>query len=65
MIVKGAVKISDDGKTWKTAGAFEFGNLKNDPTRRNFHFTEAVKARYVRLEANREIDSKLMEYDLF
>lgn len=31
MIVKGAVKISDDGKTWKTAGAFEFGNLKNDP----------------------------------
>ncbi|MDD2951779.1 MAG: alpha-L-fucosidase [Parabacteroides sp.] len=65
MIVKGSVKISDDGKTWKAAGAFEFGNLRNDPTRRDYHFTDAVKARYVRLEANREMDLKLAEYDLF
>lgn len=49
-IVKGSVRISDDGRHWKTAGRFEFGNLINDPTKRYHYFETPCSARYVRIE---------------
>ena len=51
MIEKGKFMISDDGKTWKEAYTFEFGNLINDPTKRYFNFSNPVKAAYIRIEA--------------
>lgn len=51
MISKGTIKVSDDNKTWKKAGTFEFGNLINDPTKRYFRFDKPVTGQYVRIEA--------------
>lgn len=64
-IVKGTIQTSNDGKTWSAKESFEFGNLTNDPTRRFHHFKQAVNARFVRIEANRPIDEKVREFDLF
>lgn len=51
MIAKGIIWISNDGKTWKKADTFEFGNLINDPEKR-FHFFKApVNAQFVKIEA--------------
>ena len=51
MMAKGVIKVSDDGKNWKEAERFEFGNLINDPTKRYHYFKNPVTARYVRIEA--------------
>lgn len=51
MMAAGTVKVSDDGKTWKDIGKFEFGNLVNDPSKRYFYFASPVSARFVRVEA--------------
>jgi alpha-L-fucosidase len=51
MMASGNIKVSDDGKSWKDAGSFTFGNLVNDPTTRTFNLPKAVTARYVRIEA--------------
>ncbi|MDX8572106.1 alpha-L-fucosidase [Elizabethkingia sp. HX QKY] len=51
MMAKGIVEISADGKKWERASAFEFGNLVNDPSKRDLYFKQAVKARYVRVTA--------------
>lgn len=51
MMAKGTIKVSDDGKSWKDAGSFTFGNLVNDPTTRTYNLPKAVTARYVRIEA--------------
>ena len=51
MMSAGAVKVSDDGRSWKNAAAFEFGNLVNDPTKRYCFFSTPVNARYVKIEA--------------
>ncbi len=64
-IVKGTVQVSDDGKNWKTAETFEFGNLKNDPTRRYHHFKNDINARFVRIDANLPIGEEIKEFDLF
>ena len=64
-IVKGTVKVSDDGKTWRTLESFEFGNLKNDPTRRFHHFKQPVRAAFVRIDANLPIDEEVKEFELF
>lgn len=64
-IVKGNLQVSDDGKTWKTLESFEFGNLKNDPTRRFHHFKQAIKVRFVRINANLPIGEDVKEFDLF
>lgn len=50
MIAKGILKISGNGKTWKEAERFEFGNLINDPTKRYHYLQAPVSARYVRIE---------------
>jgi len=51
MIEKGVFKISDDGKSWRDASVFEFGNLINDPSKRYHNFNTPVTARYIRIEA--------------
>ncbi len=51
MMSKGTVEVSTDGKKWDPVSAFEFGNLVNDPSKRSLYFKQAVKARYVRVEA--------------
>lgn len=49
-VTQGVVKVSEDGKQWRVAENFEFGNLVNDPTKRFHYFKKAVSARYVRIE---------------
>ena len=50
---KGVFYISADGKSWKKAEDFEFGNLINDPTKRQHYFQQPVSARFVKIEATR------------
>ena len=50
MMAKGDILISKDGRKWKKAETFVFGNLINDPTKRFHYFKQAVKAHYVRIE---------------
>ncbi|WP_455674000.1 alpha-L-fucosidase [Phocaeicola sp.] len=69
MMAKGRILTSNDGKSWKKAEEFEFGNLINDPTKRFHYFKNAVKTRYVRIEAT-EIAANgkvvaIAEIDLF
>lgn len=64
-IVKGTLKISEDGKTWKTIENFEFGNLKNDPSRRYHYLKESATGRFVRIETNLPIDKDIKEFELF
>lgn len=49
-VIKGLVKVSDDGKSWQDVERFEFGNLINDPSKRYHYFKKAVSARYVRID---------------
>lgn len=51
MVARGRVSVSVDGTTWTDAGAFEFDNLVNDPSRRFFDFAQPHAARFVRITA--------------
>lgn len=51
MMERGTFKTSRDGRNWKVLETFEFGNLINDPTKREHFFKEKSKTRYVRIEA--------------
>ncbi len=51
MMAKGDLLTSTDGKSWRKAEEFEFGNLINDPTQRFHDFGRAIRTRYVRIEA--------------
>lgn len=51
MIESGNIEISADGKSWKIAEQFKFGNLINDPTRRKHYFNKPKQTRYIRLVA--------------
>lgn len=51
MMAKGNIKVSADGKNWRDADHFEFGNLVNDPTTRNHRFKAPLTTRYIRIEA--------------
>lgn len=53
MVERGVIKVSSDGKNWRVAGEFEFGNLINDPTVRYSYFEKEVEARYVRFESTK------------
>lgn len=69
MLAKGVLKISLDGKTWKDAESFEFGNLINDPTKRYHYLQTPVSARYIRIEATEIADGgkivTIAELDFF
>lgn len=49
MIEKGRVEVSEDGKNWKDAGTFDFGNLINDPTSRTYELPKPVTGRYLKI----------------
>jgi alpha-L-fucosidase len=49
MIEQGRIEVSTNGKTWRNAGTFTFGNLLNDPTQRTFIFKKPAQARYIRM----------------
>ena len=51
MIERGVLKVSSNGKTWKTFEAFKFGNLINDPVARSYYFKNSVKTRFIRIES--------------
>ena len=53
MMEKGVFYISADGNSWKKVEDFEFGNLINDPTKRQHYFQQPVSARFVKIEATR------------
>lgn len=69
MMAKGIVLTSTDGKKWREAGIFEFGNLINDPTKRSFYFSKRQKARYVKIETEETAGSSdvvaVAELDFF
>lgn len=69
MMAKGNIQVSNDGKNWKQAETFEFGNLINDPTKRFHYFKKPLTTRFVRIEAT-EIAANgkvaaIAEIDLF
>ena len=49
LVEKGSIHISGNGKTWKEAGKFEFGNLINDPSQRTYYFKKPVYGRYIKI----------------
>ncbi|WP_346237466.1 alpha-L-fucosidase [Niabella insulamsoli] len=51
MLEKGRLFISNDGDNWKPVADFEFGNLINDPTKRNYDLKSPVSARFIKLES--------------
>ncbi|MCH5599962.1 discoidin domain-containing protein [Niabella ginsengisoli] len=51
MMEKGTLYMSDDGQSWKPVSDFEFGNLINDPTKRQHNFATPVTARYIKIES--------------
>ncbi len=52
LMTKGVVQSSRDGRTWDKVGAFEFGNLLNDPTKRYWYFPHSCVARYLHVHAS-------------
>lgn len=65
MLVKGKILASNDGAAWQELGTFEFGNLKNEPTRRTFHLDNKTEAKFVRIELNTPISKDATEIELF
>ena len=51
MIAKWRVEVSRDGKKWRDAGIYEFGNLINDPTPREQKLSKTAGGRYVKFTA--------------
>lgn len=52
----GTIEVSANGKQWQKIATFEFGNLKNDPTKRSDYFKHKdnapISARFVRVVSN-------------
>lgn len=65
MLVKGKISASNDGTAWQELGTFEFGNLKNEPTRRTLHLDNKAEAKFVRIELNTPISKDATEIELF
>ena len=49
MMQKGIISVSEDGKNWKEAAGFQFGNLINDPVKRDFFFQQRMTGRFVKI----------------
>lgn len=69
LMAKGSVLVSKNGKKWIDAGSFYFGNLVNDPTRREFLLSQKMDARYVRIVPSSTADGgnevTISEIDVF
>jgi len=50
LIEKGQILVSRDGKKWREALEFNFGNLINDPTPRSFYFDKEINTQYIKIE---------------
>ena len=57
-VVKARILTSTDGKKYTSAGEWEFGNLKNDPSERLYRLPKAVKARWIKIEPTEVINGK-------
>ncbi len=51
MIEGGIIEISNDGISWEVFEHFKFGNLINDPTKREYYFEKSIKTRYIKIES--------------
>lgn len=49
LLQKGEIFTSTDAKNWQSAGAFEFGNIVNDPSKRSYKFASAKQGRYIKI----------------
>ena len=58
MIEQGRIEVSMDGKSWKMAETFTFGNLLNDPSLRTLLFKSPVQAKFVRLISLKGAENK-------
>lgn len=56
-VSRAAVSVSDDGKKFRNAGEWDFGNLVNDPSERTYKLPKPVKARYIRITPIATADS--------
>lgn len=69
LLSKGKIYVSTNAKKWKEIGDFYFGNLINDPTKREYRFAKSYKARYVRFVATETADGgnavAVSEIDIF
>ena len=65
MLVKGKILASNNRTAWQELGTFEFGNLKNDPTRRTLHLDNKAEATFVRIEMDAPISKDAAEIELF
>lgn len=69
MIAKAVIETSTDGSAWTKAGTWEFGNLVNDPTPREYRLPSPVDARYLRITTESTTSgtpvSSIAELDLF
>lgn len=52
--ITGKIEISQDAKKWQVLEEFDFGNLKNDPSKRLHFFKNEVKTRYIRISVKKE-----------
>ena len=68
-MAKAAIETSADGRNWTTAGTWDFGNLVNDPTPREYRLPTPVDARYIRVTTESTTSgspvSAIAELDLF
>ena len=58
MVEKGSIATSINGKEWRPAEDFEFGNLFNDPSQRIHRFQKPVSAHYVKLVSKAAVEGK-------
>ncbi len=69
MISRGIIETSADGKTWHNAGTWEFGNLINDPTPRDYRLAKPIQARYLKITTAETTSgtpiSKIAEIDVY
>lgn len=69
MIAKGRIETSDNGRDWREAGVWDFGNLINDPTPREYRLAKPLDARYVRITsvetAGNSPVAAIAEFDIF
>ncbi len=52
--LKGAITqaklfVSNNGKRWRKAGDISFGNIINDPSKRNYHLSNSLNSRYIKI----------------
>ena len=60
-ISKGKIEVSDDGKTWRNAGAWEFSNMTNNPSPREYRLATPAKGQYIKITIKEPAEKPLQE----